>query len=406
MRVLIETTGAYACHRKSAGKMNMLKENPSAADLFSSEGFLEELLVTIRNRALEFRSLRRIPDDIIVGFQKAGVYRALVCRQFGGMEVSPMMFLELIEKIAHADASAGWVASFGVSATYLAALPIPTLEKIYRDGPDVVFAGAIFPPQKAKVCADGFLVSGRWPYASGCPGASLIGVGIAVDGESGGLPRTAVMPASAVHIDPTWNTIGLAGTGSHDVVVEDVFVPEDWTFIRGGRPNIDAPIYDYPSLGLAAQVLTVVGLGCASRALDEVREMAERRRSITGAPTMADRPYVQAVVGEAEAKLASARAFFYDTTVRTWSLLTRGDVVSEEDANRVRLAATHVAQEAFEVARMCFTLGGIAAVQTDHILGRCFQDCAVVAQHAFMARGNYEAAGRVSLGRGGRPGYP
>ncbi|WP_342629733.1 acyl-CoA dehydrogenase family protein [Nguyenibacter vanlangensis] len=313
----------------------------------------------------------------------------------------------MIEDISHADGSAGWVASFGVSATYLAALPVPTLEEIYRDGPDVVFAGAIFPPQKAeRVDGDTVVVNGRWPYASGCTSAALIGVGIAMQDDAGGLPRTAVMPASAVRIEETWDTIGLAGTGSHDVVVENVRVPLSWTFIRGGSPTLDSPIYRYPSLGLAAQVLTAVGLGVAQRAIDEVLAMASGRSSITGAPTMADRPQVQAALGEAEAMLSSARSFFYDVTQQVWQILLDGGPVPDSLANRIRLAATHGAQVSAQVTRDCFTMGGIVAVQSDHILGRCMQDCAVVAQHAFMAKGNYESAGRVMLGRGGRPGYP
>ncbi|MFT8674987.1 MAG: acyl-CoA dehydrogenase family protein [Acetobacter sp.] len=384
----------------------MLNDTLPAPHALQTGDALEGLLATIRAGALEFRAARRIPQPVVEQFRTVGVYRALVARRFGGLEVSPMTFLELVETIAQADASAGWVASFGVSATYLAALPIPTLEKLYANGPDVVFAGAIFPPQKARRVDGGFMVSGRWPYASGCPGASLIGVGIAVEGESGGLPRTAVMPRSSVRIDETWDTIGLAGTGSHDVVVDDVFVPHEWTFIRGGAPSLDAPIYAYPSLGLAAQVLTVVGLGCARRAIDEARTMADGRGSITGAPVMGDRPFVQGVLGQAEARLSAARAFFYDVTREVWGQLCAGETISDKQANKVRLAATHGAQTAFDVARDCFSLGGIAAVRSDNILGRCFQDCAVVAQHAFMARGNYEAAGRVMLGRGDRPGYP
>ncbi|MCP1246649.1 flavin-dependent monooxygenase [Acetobacter cerevisiae] len=383
----------------------MLNDSPRVAEVFLEGGVLEEALAIIRKNALEYRVMRRIPQDIVDRFRKLGVYRALVLKQFGGLEVSPAEFLELIEAIAEADASCGWVASFGVSATYLAALPLDTLRKLYGDGPDVVFAGAIFPPQKVQQGDGGFVVSGRWPYASGCTGASVIGVGIAVDGEGGGLPRTAVMPASAVTIDETWNTLGLSATGSHDVVVENVFVSEDWTFTRGGKPTIENPLYEYPSLGFAAQVLSVVGLGCARRALNEVRVMGERR-SITGAPALGDRPYVQMLVGEAEAELNAARAFFYDVTRKVWALLCAGETPTEADANAVRLAATHAAQASFSVAQKCFSIGGIAAVQVDHILGRCLQDCAVVAQHAFMAPGNYEAAGKVGLGRGGRPGYP
>ncbi|MFT8564626.1 acyl-CoA dehydrogenase family protein [Acetobacter orientalis] len=384
----------------------MLTRAPAYDDELATGPAFDALLEDISSRALEFRENKRITRDIVEKFQEIGVYRALVSRRFGGLETSPMSFLGLIERIAWADASAGWVASFGVSATYLVALPIPTLEKIYANGPDVVFAGAIFPAQPVKEEKDSFIVSGRWPFASGCTGASLIGVGIAVEGESGGLPRTAVVPATTVEIDETWNTIGLAGTGSHDVVLNAVPVKKEWTFIRGGAPSLDAPLYKYPSLCLAAQVLAVVGLGAAQRALDEVVKMAAGRKSITGAPTMADRAQVQNAVGESEAMLAGARANFYAVTQEAWNILQDGHAVPEGLANRIRLSATHVAQVCADVARNCFALGGIAAVQKDNILARCLQDTVVVAQHAFMGRGNYEAAGRVMLGRGGRAGYP
>jgi alkylation response protein AidB-like acyl-CoA dehydrogenase len=145
---------------------------------------------------------------------------------------------------------------------YLASLPAETLEQVYAEGPDVVFAGTIFPPQKAVRVEGGYRVSGRWPFGSGSPGAELIGVGIKTDDPTGtGLPRMAVMPAHKVRIEPNWDVIGLKGTGSHDLVVEDVFVPEAWTFVRGAPPTIDLAAYRYPSMALAAQVLAVVGLG-------------------------------------------------------------------------------------------------------------------------------------------------
>ncbi|QHC35992.1 acyl-CoA dehydrogenase family protein [Komagataeibacter xylinus] len=364
------------------------------------------LLETVRHKALEFRAQRRISADVVELFRKVGVYRALVPACFGGMEASPAEFLEMVEAIATADGSAGWVASFGVSATYLAALPLDTLKELYGNGPDVVFAGAIFPPQPATVSGDGIIVNGRWRYASGCTGASLIGVGVSVAGEVGKLPRMAVMPADKVTIEETWDTIGLAGTGSHDVVVRDVYVPKEWTFIRGGAPSVHLPVYDYPSLSLAAQVLAVVGLGCARRALDELTRFAMGSTSITGAPVLADRSYVQSAVARCEAELTAVRHFFYDETRSAWQDVLAGRAVSEETSNRLRLAATSIAQVSARVAHECYAMGGIVATERDNILARCMLDSLVVAQHAFLARGNYEAAGRILLGRGGRPGYP
>ncbi|EPJ7276730.1 acyl-CoA dehydrogenase family protein [Raoultella ornithinolytica] len=187
--------------------------NPSATlraekTPYASNSEFSELLDELKKRSEEFEQQRYISDDIISRFKQAGVYRALVPTQYGGDEISPAEFCQLIETIATADGSAGWVASFGMNPFYLGGLPLSTLDEIYRHGPDVVFAGGIFPPQKAIAQDGGFQVSGRWSFASGCTGAELIGVGILPDdGSARPLPRIAVLPADRFTIDPVWNTV-------------------------------------------------------------------------------------------------------------------------------------------------------------------------------------------------------
>jgi indole-3-acetate monooxygenase len=277
---------------------------------------LETLLTEVSSRHQEFNAQKRLSGDIVELLKRAGVYRALVAKRFGGDEKSPSEFLRLIERISEADGSTGWVASFGFSAVYLSALPIRTLEGMYAAGPDVVFAGGIFPPQKAVVVDGGFEVSGRWSWGSGCTGADLIGVGIQVDDgtKTNGLPRIAVMCSSKATIAENWNVNGLKGTGSHDMVVDKVVVAPEWTFIRGGASSLDTPLYQYPSMALAAQVLAVVALGIARAALKHMTKIASSRSSITGAPTFGDRANVQIEIAKAEANLRSARAFFYEAT--------------------------------------------------------------------------------------------
>jgi len=373
----------------------------------ASAGGLGALLQDIRARRDEFSAQKQIPQDVVESFKRLGVYRALVAKTFGGDERSPGEFCRLIEAISEADGSAGWVASFGAAATYLAALPEPTLRKVYANGPDVVFAGGLFPLQPAVRTPEGLRVSGRWKFGSGCTGADLIGVGISVkDDESGGLPRVAVMPAEQVTISPNWDVIGLQGTGSHDLVVEDVLVPEEWTLIRGGAASVDPPIYRYPTLALAAQVLAVVGLGVARAALDEVVEMAGGRASITGAPRMADRPYVQSEVAKAEAMLRSARAFFYEATENVWEMVLAGGPASTEATSALRLASTHAARTGAEVSRIACALAGTTSIYNGHGLARAMCDSLVVAQHAFLGEGTLQSAGRVLLGLPTTPGFP
>lgn len=379
------------------------KSNVSPVDRIT----FSELLASIKVHRAEFTQAQQVTPDVVEAMRKAGIYRALVSKRFGGDEVSPGAFIEMVEKIATVDGSAAWVASFGHVAAYIAALPVSTLEKIYEQGPDVIVSGALFPPHNAKSVDGGFEVSGKWKFGSGVTGADIVGVGIKGEGlNDGGLPRMALMPRDQVTIARNWDVIGLKGTGSHDVVVDKVLVPQDWTFIRGGPATLDAPLYRYPVMALAAQVLAVVGLGVARGALDIFIEMAGGRASITGAPTLADRAYVQTEVAQAEAALRSARAFFYDAIEDAFATLVAGDPLPIEKVNLLRLSSTHAAKVGVDVAQTAYRLAGTTAIFQDHQIARHFNDALVVAQHAFLSTGTWQSAGRIMLGLDSPPGFP
>jgi indole-3-acetate monooxygenase len=369
---------------------------------------LDMLLAVVKERRAEFAANQRISDDVIAMMKSAGVYRALVARRFGGDEVPPAEFLRLIETISMADGSAGWVASFGFSAIYLSALPLATLESIYAAGPDVVFAGGIFPPQKAIPVDGGLEVSGRWSWGSGCCGAELIGVGIKVDAgkTNSDLPLTAVIPRGQVRIVENWDVNGLQGTGSHDLVVDKVVVPEAWTFIRGGESSLDTPLYRYPTMALAAQVLAVVGLGIGRAALDDITAIAGGRESITGAPRLSDRAYVQIEIAKAEAAIRSARAFFYEATEEAFASLLAGDPLDLKARNLLRLSSSHAAKVGMEVAQAAYRISGTTGIFTAHSIAHRFQDALIVPQHAFLSEGTWQSAGRVLLGLDAPTGFP
>lgn len=367
----------------------------------------EKMLEAVRVHGPEFDDAQEVSADVIALMREAGIYRALVAKRFGGDEVSPAGFIRMIERIAQVNGSAAWVASFGHTAAYVTALPLETLAEIYANGPDVNICGALFPPHGAAAVSGGFRVSGRWKFGSGTPAADLVGVGIKAEGlDHGGLPRMAILPRGKVSIVRNWDVIGLRGTGSHDVVVDNVVVPKEWTFIRGGPSSLDAPLYRYPVMSLAAQVLAVVGLGVARAALDRITEMANGRGSITGAPVLADRAYVQNDIAQAEAALRSARAFFYEVTEDAFAILQAGDDLPIEKVNLLRLASTHAAAAGVDVAQTAFRLSGTTAIYKDHPIARSLNDALVVAQHAFLSAGTWQSAGRILLGLESAPGFP
>ena len=377
-----------------------------AAAAAPSAGDMDELLRDIRARRKEFEAQRFISQDIIQRFKKVGVYRALVAKRFGGDEKSPAEFCELIETISRADGSAGWVASFGIGGVYLAALPLATLEKLYANGPDVVFAGGIFPPQPAELVEGGYMVNGRWSWGSGSMGAEVVGAGILPKNADGsGLPRMAVMPRDKVQIAPNWDVMGLLGTGSHDIVVKDVVVPEEWTFVRGGASSLDTPLYRYPTLSFAAQVLTVVGLGIARAAIDEVIGMAVGRASVTGAPNLGERVYVQLEMAKIEAELRAARAWFYQAIDDVWQVLLAGGKPSDQQVSMLRLSTTHASRVAADVTRRAQMVSGGSGVYESCPLAAQVRDVQMITQHAFMGDITYQNAGAMMFGLKPLPGY-
>ncbi|OZM72284.1 acyl-CoA dehydrogenase [Amycolatopsis antarctica] len=362
-----------------------------------------DMLAQVTRRREEFTAKRHVPRDMVDEFVRLGFYRAATPARFGGDALPPARFLRMVERVSEADGSAGWVASFGSASVYLAALPVRTQERIYAGGPDVVFAGGLFPVQAATPVEGGYRVDGRWKFASGAMAADLLGVGIG-DG-AGGRPRTAVLPPADVEIAENWDVVGLEGTGSHDLVVRDVVVPEEWTFVRGGAPSVDEPLYRYPSVAYAAQVLAVVNLGIARAALDHAIRVGGGYAGITGAPKLADRAYYRIAVAKAEAELRSARAFFYEITEEVYATVEGGDPATAVQTGMLRMAAAHAAKVGFDVVRSAYGLSGTTAIHSGHPMQRLLRDAAVVPQHAFLTEGMYDGAGSVLMGVPAFPGF-
>ncbi|WP_048989382.1 acyl-CoA dehydrogenase family protein [Burkholderia cenocepacia] len=364
---------------------------------------LDALIEEVERRRDEFDKVSHVPRDMIGKMKRAGIFRASTPKRFGGDALPPARFLQMLERIAIADGSTAWVAAFGSANTYLASLPVETQAQIYASGPDQVFSGGLYPLQKAERAPGGFLVSGQWRFASGCKGADWIGVGIGgvpagADDKNAGKPFTAVFPASEVEIVDNWNVVGMQGTGSHDLRLKDKYVDKQWTFVRGGTPLIDEPLYRYPAIAYQAQVHAAVNLGLARAALDLLAGMSGVTKTTTGAPRLADRAYYRSGLAQAEAQLRSARAFFFESAETSWQTVLAGDPVLPAEANLLRLSATHAAHTCADIVMQAYKMAGIGAIYRENRMQRLVRDSIVVTQHAFLGEGNYDASGAVFVG--------
>lgn len=362
------------------------------------ETAFQHALDVLRERRDEFSEQHYVPKDYVALLKKAGLFGVATPKQFGGNPKSPANFMRQVEAVSTIDPATGWVASFGSAPVYFASLPVETQRKIYAESTDIVFAAGMFPMFEAEKVDGGFLCSGEWQFASGCKGADLLGMGLRGDESTEGKPVTALIDPAEVTIVENWDVAGMKATGSHNVVADKVFVPEEMTFVRGGEPSIDEPITRYPALAYAAQVLAVVTLGAARGALDHVNEVGAAKSSIAGGKAKGNRPSFKSELARAEADLRSARAFFYETTENVWRKAEKNDVITPEDKTMLRLASTQAAHVGRKAVLAAFDLAGTGAIFAKHPLQRYLQDGLVPAQHAMLQDQTYEAAGALILG--------
>ena len=377
------------------------------APLMSIAALVEE----IRTRGGEFDRLSHVPRDVIALMKKAGVFRSSTPSMFGGDILPPAEFLRMVEAISAADGSAGWVAAFGSANTYMAGLPIKTQRTIYQNSPDQVFAGGLYPLQKAERVDGGIKVSGRWKFASGCKGADWIGVGVWLNeplfpGDLPGTTYMAICPADQVEIIENWDVVGMQGTGSHDTQVTDKFYSLDWICARGGSVTIDEPIFRYPALAYQAQVHAAVNLGLARDALDTVAGMSGAAKIMPGAIPLCDRAYYRTALAKGEAVLRGARAFYYEAVEDAWDTLVQGEPLSLEQNNLLRLSAAHAAHASAEVVQAAYRVAGISAIHKASRLQHIVRDSMVVTQHVSLSENIFEFAGAILAGVAPAKGYP
>ncbi|WP_374022763.1 acyl-CoA dehydrogenase family protein [Mycobacterium sp. HNNTM2301] len=350
----------------------------------------------ITRRADEAEALGTLPIDLVERMRAAGIFRAVQPRSLGGFEVAPVDFIEMVEELARADGSVGWVAAIGAGAPAFTAWLEPAVAAALF-GPDADFlAATVFTPTgRAAPDGDGrFGIDGRWPFASGCRHAEwMLGGMFVFDGdaprmiaEQGPDWRLAFFPRAEAEIVDNWDVLGLRATGSNDVVARGLHVAEEHTispFFRSARQ--DGALWRLPFFTLVGVGLVGVPLGIARRALDEFRELAVTKTRAGTFEPLAQDPAAQVEFARAEAGLRSARAFVLDEAGGLWETARAGDPPSRQQRASFQLAAQQAMRAARQAVDTAFGLTGAGAVQAGHPLQRCFRDLHTAGQHVYFS---------------------
>lgn len=385
------------------------RDTAGFSDLLAEAEKISELA---RELAVDNERERRLVPALVDRLRDSGLMRAGALRTLGAAQAPPGIALECAETIARGDAATGWCVSIAITSSLLAGyLPEEGAAEALGD-PRAIAAGVWAPRGTARPVDGGLLVSGRWAFCSGIThseyffgGCVLVtgeeaegaGVSEATGGQIQPVLRAVGIPTSEMEILDTWHTSGLRGTGSHDAVADDVFIPTHRTISLLDGPLVDAPLYRFPLFGYFALSIAAAALGNARGAIDDLLDLAGHKVALGARRTLAEKPMTQAAVGQAEAALRAARAFYYQAIDEAWHAAESGEPVSVELRTGLRLAATHAVRTSAEVARSMYELGGGSSIYETSPLQRRFRDANTATAHMQVNPAMWETTGRVLL---------
>jgi alkylation response protein AidB-like acyl-CoA dehydrogenase len=403
--VFLVTTNVQPMRKRPAATAG---QQPAAGDATQLLAAIKELAPEFADRAEEIEHSRRVPRDIIDTLRGIGVFRTLVPRSHGGFELTVPEVLPMLETLAAADSSVGWVTMIGVvSQLFCSRLPRESYDQVYADGASAVVVGVGTPAGRAEAVDGGYYrVSGRWPFASGCQNAQWIAAHCVVckDGEPvksdhGPLTRFVMLRAEYWRIEETWQASGLTGSGSHHVVLDNVDISEAWVFdLLHGPSSVPGPFESVPAPFIPT-LHSAVAVGIATGAVADLAAMAGAgRRQLFAAADLKDSPIFQHEFGRLGAELRAARALLEVQAAQQWRRAAEGMLDGKADFADGLQGGAWIHAACTNIVSGCYTLGGASVVMNTSPLQRRLRDIHATRQHIFAQERFYAIAGKHALG--------
>jgi 3-hydroxy-9,10-secoandrosta-1,3,5(10)-triene-9,17-dione monooxygenase len=353
-----------------------------------------DLLPVLRDRAQEAEDQREVPADSVKALAGTGFFRLLQPAAFGGLEADPLTFLTAVRMIASACGSTGWVASvLGVHPWQLALFPPLAQEEVWGADPATRMSSSYAPTGRATAVDGGHLLSGRWSFSSGCAHASWVLLGGIVP-DADGTPvdfRTFLLPASDYAIEDVWDTVGLRGTGSNDIMVDEAFVPGhrslSFTDVSRlacpGQAVNPAPLYRLPYGAVFSYAITTPIIGMATGAYDaHVAYQRDRVRASYVGQKAAQDPYGQVRVAEAAARLDDAWLAAEHNMTALMTHARAGEKIPFGLRLRVRRDQVRGTGQAISAVDLLFENSGGRALRTGTPIQRFWRDAHAGRVHA------------------------
>jgi len=375
-----------------------------AADLVAKARALAPLLA---EHAAEAERQRRPADVVVDALRRSGVFLMMVPRKYGGLELDLDTFLEVGLALSEGDASMAWVANFYIEHNWMVCqFPEAFQAELLGSQGYTLAPAALSPNGVAEPVAGGYRLNGRWQWGTGIVHADWVIVGARVPGEKP-LPefRFLALPREQVKVEDVWFVDGMAATGSNDILIEDVVIPEERTVViadmsagraHGARLH-QGPLYRTPMLPILGLAASMVAVGQARAAVRGFQERMQQRILLTSGVKQSQKPAAQIRLARADLEVRQAEGLLRALVAEVQQVRNEATI-----ADRARWAATFAlaVDQSKRVLLSLAEASGASAHFQSHPLQRAVRDVATLSCHAiFELDSRLEIYGRTLLGR-------
>jgi alkylation response protein AidB-like acyl-CoA dehydrogenase len=350
-----------------------------------------ELVPVLRQRAAETEARRQLLPETLADFRRLELLRAVRPKRYGGFEIGLDELMAIISEIGRGCGSSAWV--YGVYCDHnitLGMFPAEAQEDVWAKNPEALVSAGLAFGGTVKRAPGGFRISGRWAFSSGCDHVDWVFVhssAPAVDGADKPEPRYFLIPRSDWKIIDTWRVIGLCGTGSHDIEMNDAFVPAHRTLViadanEGRGPGVkinDGPLFRLPRTATVPFCLGAPAIGIAQSMYDDFIENMRTRAS--RGFQLAEQPTIQIRVAEAAAEIDAARLLLQRDCRETMAAIRARGALTLDERARNRRDMGYCIKLCTQASERLFAVTGGAGIYLDTDMQRLYRDVLAVSRH-------------------------
>ena len=352
-----------------------------------------KILEALKETEAESEVTRKLSSRAVALLHEAGLTRLMSPAAYGGYQLSPRALVEAERIVAHGSTAASWVLMVCGAHTFIAGrLPRRGQDDLFRIDPGMLIPGVPTPRGTCQRTKGGYILNGRWPYASGADHGDWVLLGCKGSRNEADEPCPSllvVLPKADVVIDDTWFTLGMRGTGSKDIVLEKVFIPEHYAVVMGDAQlgtiaGIDIPLYRLPIRSTLATMLLGTIVGMAERGLALFVEQARTRRDAYSGAEKVQSPGLQRRVAEASAEISCAWALTLQSCDLLEEAMRHSPPMPMAARAQVRWNAAYATELCRRATNRIFDGAGAGAANDDNALQTFFRDMNTATHHAML----------------------